>query len=499
MMALRGGAHVVGHAAEKGLLGRLILAGDLQGVLQQLALSELLLFLIHFPQGENHFFRRKGFVIEDAGVDPAVVLPEPAQEITTEVPGLLFDQTADIFGGEVFQKFLIGVGFDDISGQLQQIGIRSGTGNVRVRGAFDQLIGVLLEIDPVEGVVGVAQGLDRLIGTLHAGVDLHVPPGHPQQSQEEDRDDGNKEQAQPVEAAQDVRIGDRDNRDPAVIHPGVGNGPKVSVLICDGVGIIVQFPRIDLLDDGVEVVLHIFLRLRHVGLLVDDGACAVAQEKGILIELLGRIELEMKIFRENIEGQNGVPVSALLSRRDDRLVVDGVRVDVGENHLASGLARFLIPFRGGDIIGVVAVPGVGGQDLSIQDQVGIHDPLSKDRLHPLKVEIQPGDQILPGRFAGKAVADGGGAEGEKRLVDGKVALPLGCIDLRQGGPGFLGVFQQGGADQGQAQDCQNDQQAQRDEVEPHAPQNTAQPGPALPPDLGAHCAKTSRTAAVTWS
>ena len=259
MMALRGGAHVVGHAAEKGLLGRLILAGDLQGVLQQLALSELLLFLIHFPQGENHFFRRKGFVIEDAGVD------------------------------------------------------------------------------------------------------LHVPPGHPQQSQEEDRDDGNKEQAQPVEAAQDVRIGDRDNRDPAVIHPGVGNGPKVSVLICDGVGIIVQFPRIDLLDDGVEVVLHIFLRLRHVGLLVDDGACAVAQEKGILIELLGRIELEMKIFRENIEGQNGVPVSALLSRRDDRLVVDGVRVDVGENHLASGLARFLIPFRGGDIIGVSPSQGLAAR------------------------------------------------------------------------------------------------------------------------------------------
>lgn len=128
------------------------------------------------------------------GVDPAVVLPEPAQEIAAEVPGLLSDQTADIFGGEVFQKFLIGVGLDDISGQLQQIGIRSGTGDVRVRGALDQLIGVLLEIDPVEGVVGVAQGLDRLVGTLHAGVDLHVPPGHPQQSQEKDRDDGNKKQ-----------------------------------------------------------------------------------------------------------------------------------------------------------------------------------------------------------------------------------------------------------------------------------------------------------------
>lgn len=264
-------------------------------------------------------------------------------------------------------------------------------------------------------------------------------------------------------------------------------------------GIIVQFPGVDFLDDGIEVVLYIFLRLRHVGLLVDDGARTVAQEKGILLELFGRIKLEVKIFRENIEGQNSVPVSALLSRRDDRLIVDGIGVDVGENHLASGLARFLIPFRGGDIIGVVAVPGVGGQDLSVQDQIGIHDPLSKDCLHPLEVEIQPGDQILPGRFAGKAVADGGTAEGEKRLINGEVALSLGGIDLRQGGPGFLGVFQQGGADQGQAQDCQNDQQAQRDEVEPHAPQNTAQPGPALPPDPGAHCAKTSRTAAVTWS
>ena len=31
---IEGSAHVVGHAAEKGLLGRLVLAGDLQGVLQ---------------------------------------------------------------------------------------------------------------------------------------------------------------------------------------------------------------------------------------------------------------------------------------------------------------------------------------------------------------------------------------------------------------------------------------------------------------------------------
>ena len=96
-------------------------------------------------------------------------------------------------------------------------------------GPFDQLVGVLLEVDPIESVIGVTQGLDRLVGALHSGVDLHVPPGHPQQSQEEDGNNCDKKENQPVETRQNASIGDGDDGDPAIIHPGVGYRPEISL------------------------------------------------------------------------------------------------------------------------------------------------------------------------------------------------------------------------------------------------------------------------------
>ena len=234
-------------------------------------------------------------------------------------------------------------------------------------------------------------------------------------------------------------------------------------------------------------------------LLIDNGPGAVAEKKGVAAAAFQGVKLKLEILREDVEGQDRVAVSALLGRRDDRPLGDGVRVDIGEYDLAAGLDGLLVPLRGRNVIGFVPIPGVGGQNLSVQNHVRVYDPLAQNGLHPLEVKIQPGDQLLPGRPVGEAVTDGGSAEGEQCLVDGEVALAFGRIDLRQGGPGFLSILQEGGADQRKAQHRQNDQQAQRDEIEPHAPQNAAQPGSALPPDLGAHCAKTSRTAAVTWS
>ena len=98
---VQGGAHIVGHAAEKGLLGRLVLPGQLEGLLQQPPLLELPLLLpLHLPEAEDHLLRGQGGVKEDPDADPAVLLPKAAQELPAEVPHPLAHQLPDVLAGE---------------------------------------------------------------------------------------------------------------------------------------------------------------------------------------------------------------------------------------------------------------------------------------------------------------------------------------------------------------------------------------------------------------
>ena len=167
------GAHIVGHAAKERLLGVLVLPGHLQGLLQQLTLPHLPLFLLlHLPEAEDHLLRRQRFVKEDPHADPAVFRAKPAQEFSAEVPDPLPDQLPDIFAGEALHKVPEGVRLDDLPGGTEQISVGPcGRDPLPdISGALDHLIGFPLIVHPVQGVVGIPQHLCGLIGPPGAGL-----------------------------------------------------------------------------------------------------------------------------------------------------------------------------------------------------------------------------------------------------------------------------------------------------------------------------------------
>ena len=148
---IEGGAHIVGHVPEEGLLGLLILPRKLEGLLQQPVLPQLaLLFLLHFPEGENHLSRGQGRVEENPHTDPAVFPAEAAEKLAAEVPNLLVNQLPDVPAGEALGKVPEGLRLNDLAGGAEQfvIGAHGGDAIPHIGGAFDHLISLPLVVHP---------------------------------------------------------------------------------------------------------------------------------------------------------------------------------------------------------------------------------------------------------------------------------------------------------------------------------------------------------------
>ena len=477
------GAHIVGHAAEEGLLGGLVLPGQLEGLLQQTPLLELTLLLaVHFPEAEDHLLRGQGGVKEDPHADPAVLLPKAPQELPAEVPRPLADQLADVLAGEALGEIPENLRLQDLPGGAQQVGVGACGGDPRpdVVRALDHLVGLPLIVHPVEGVVGVAQHLSRLVGPPNPPVQPQFPEGQGRHHQERYPKHQQQRPDEAPEPPQDVAVGHRDDAVPAVVHPGVVDTPALAAEVPDN-RVLLQLPGLDALHQPRQVALQLLPGQLHAGGLVDKGAGPVAEEKGVLLRKVRRVKAQM--LRQDVEGHDHRAVPAALGGGDYRPVIDGVGVYLGKHYLTLGLYGQVVPRRGGVVVGGVPIPGVGREDLPVQHHIGVHHAVSQHRVHPGEVHVQKGQDLLTVLSVLQTLLQRRGAEGQEGPVHVQIPLLLGGAAAGEGRGGLPGISQQRGAQQQGPHHRQHGQGGEHAKGQAHVPQ---QAPPAAAPVSPSH-------------
>ena len=286
---------------------------------------------------------------------------------------------------------------------------------------------------------------------------------------------------------------DGDDGVPAIAQTRVVNGARLAVEIADVEARAVHFPGGNACDEAIEVCLHFLAWQLDAGIGVDDLPPAVAEKEGIARLHAQIVELEAYVLRQDVEGHHRVGVGALLGDGDDRLAVDDVRIQVGEDDFAVGGDGALIPFGAFHVVGLVHIPWVGGDDLAIQHHVGIDHALAKHGIEAGEVDVRPLEHLFMAPALFRAVVDGGRSEGEQRFIHRQAALLLGGVVAGHGGACLPGVVKQRGADQRYADDGDDDQRRKGDEVEAHAAQHALEAGAFA----AVHHAQASRMAAVT--
>ena len=489
-------AHVVRHIAEKTLLGDLVLTGDLQSVLQQAALAQFaLLFLLHFLEAEHHFLRGQRFIEEYAHAHPAHLVAEAAQKVAAEVAHALGYQIADVLRGKVLQKVLVGVRLDDLARRAQKIVIGAGRryALAHIVRALDHLVGIRTVVHAVERVIGVAQHAHRLVGTLDALADAHIPPGHAGDQEQKQCDHHDQAHLQPGEIAEYVAVRDGDDGVPAIAQTRVVNGARLAVEIADVEARAVHFPGGNACDEAIEVCLHFLAWQLDAGIGVDDLPPAVAEKEGIARFHAEVVELEAYVFRQNIEGHHRVGVGALLGDGDNRLVVDDVHIQVGEDDLAIGGDSALVPFGALHVVALVPRPWMSSDDLAIEHHVGVNYALAEHRIEAGEVDVRPLKHLFVAPALFRAIVDGGCSESEQRFVHRQAALLLRGVVSGHGSARFPGVAEQRRAYERYADHGDDDQRGKGDKIEAHAGKNALKARPLA----SIHHAQTSRMAPVT--
>ena len=490
--AVEGSAHVVRHVAEKGLLGLFALAGGGQGILQQLPLLQLAaLFLLHLPEAEHPLPLGQDLVKEDLHVHPAVLLAEASEEVAAELPHPLDGELLEAGGGEAVQIFLAGVLLDDLAHHPCQVLVPAGRGQalLHVIRPLDDLIGVLEDIHPVEGITGIAQYRRSLIGPLHPCAEAQLTPGeetHAQQAEQKYQTENGRCLPQ---FPQDGVIGHGDQRGPAVGHGAVVDAALAAILI-DDVGVIVlQFPLVDPVQEAGHIGLQLSSGTLQVGLGIDQIPRAVTQEKNGSFRQVQQIGFELELLGKNVQGQHTIGYPALLSHCDHRPLIHRIGIYIGENNLSVGFQRRLVPRGVESIVLFHPLPWIGGHDLAVHNGIGVHRPLPKHILQALKIHGDPALDILPACSLLDPPVDGLGAKGNEGLVDGEVIALLGGVALGQGRPGLLGVLQQL-VPQDLIADSANDQKGQQhQEIGPHLSED---PLPAARPRLHPKASRMAR-------
>ena len=104
----------------------------------------------------------------------------------------------------------------------------------------------------------------------------------------------------------------------------------------------------------------------------------------------------VEITREDVHGQYVVRPRKAHGSCYYRLSGNGTQVGIGIYHIPIGLQGLLIPCSLRIIIVCIPIPGIGGNDFSINYRIGIHNVLSNDGSQLIKIAVQPLlDFVLP--------------------------------------------------------------------------------------------------------
>ena len=144
------------------LLGGLARCGE--RVLEQHLLLELrALQLVDIAEAHEHLVLPECLVVQDLDAHPFVLCAEPPLVVAAELADLLTDDAVDIFERERLLELLVGLALDHLAHRLEEQLVRSAVAEriAHVGGRFHRLVGALLRVDAVDGVVAVADDLQR--------------------------------------------------------------------------------------------------------------------------------------------------------------------------------------------------------------------------------------------------------------------------------------------------------------------------------------------------
>ena len=179
----------------------------------------------------------------------------------------------------------------------------------------------------------------------------------------------------------------------------------------------------------------------------------------------------------------------LFGHCDHRLLIHRICVDVGKNDRAVGRQGVLIPLGTGGVVVLYPRPRIDGQDLAVQDGIGIHCLLAQHVLQALEIHGNPVLELLPALSLLDPPVDGLGAEGDEGLIDREVVALLGGVALGQGRTRLLRILQQLGPQHPAAGSTDDQEGQQHQEVGPHLSED---PLPAARPRLHPKVSRMAR-------
>ena len=173
--------HVVGHVAEKDRLRPGALLGSIQRLLQKERMLQLLAFFrVHIAEAPNNLFRGALRIIDRADVYPLIDAVEAAPEIAAIVVNIFRNALADAFLGKTLLKGLKGAFIHKFLNHLEQCFIvaagADAAGHVGRR--FNGFIALGMEIDAVNGIIGVAENLNGAVCLLKPLMVVQIPQKH---------------------------------------------------------------------------------------------------------------------------------------------------------------------------------------------------------------------------------------------------------------------------------------------------------------------------------
>ena len=249
------------------------------------------------------------------------------------------------------------------------------------------------------------------------------------------------------------------------------------------------------LQKPAHIILNLFPGMAaQIGIVPDQHSVFVAQIEGTVFRQGRIIGLKLKIFRKNIEGNDHIVRHALLRRREDRPVVDHVRINVRKYDPALRFLRHPVPFRLSVIVICVSLPGVRRDDPSVHRRIRIHPVLPDHGKHPSEILLKPAflPFLRPVFFLHQPVQIQR-AEGKQRLIYGQIVPLLRGVAGRQRISQLAGVLQKGPSLDRVAVQPQRQKEKIDDHIQPDLSEDPGRPSrrsvflhvlflPASPPD-----------------
>ena len=149
-----------------------------------------------------------------------------------------------------------------------------------------------------------------------------------------------------------------------------------------------------------------------------------------------------QVVWKDIKSQHCVGIFTFLSNGDDRVAGGGIGINIGEDYISGSLYCHLIPFGAFIVKGCIPFPWIGGNQLAVENCIGVYCTGPQDCLHLLIESTDPAFNILVGFFQFLLGIDGIGTEGNQRFKYRQITGFLCNITFGQSGAQFLRITQQ---------------------------------------------------------